>query len=41
MIGKYDAAVIDRQDGKPHIVRRVDTPATDELANELTEAVRG
>ncbi|TVY99116.1 hypothetical protein EAS64_41885 [Trebonia kvetii] len=24
MIGKYDAAVIDQQDGKPHIVKRMD-----------------
>ena len=26
MIGKFDAAVIDKEDGKPHIVRRVDRP---------------
>jgi len=26
MIGKYDAAVIDREDGKPHIVKRMDRP---------------
>ncbi len=26
MIGKYDAAVIDKEDGKPHIVKRVDRP---------------
>jgi len=26
MIGKYDAAVIDQQDGKPHIVKRMDRP---------------
>jgi hypothetical protein len=24
MIGKFDAAVIDQEDGKPHIVKRVD-----------------
>ena len=24
MLGKFDAAVIDQQDGKPHIVKRVD-----------------
>ena len=24
MIGKFDAAVIDQQDGKPHIVKRMD-----------------
>ena len=26
MIGQYDAAVIDKQDGKPHVVRRMDRP---------------
>jgi hypothetical protein len=26
MIGKYDAAVIDQEQGKPHIVKRVDHP---------------
>jgi hypothetical protein len=26
MIGKFDAAVIDKEDGKPHIVKRVDHP---------------
>ena len=26
MIGKYDAAVIDLKEGKPHIVKRVDRP---------------
>jgi hypothetical protein len=26
MIGPYDAAVIDKQDGKPHVVRRMDRP---------------
>jgi uncharacterized membrane protein len=26
LIGKYDAAVIDQEDGKPHIVKRVDRP---------------
>ncbi len=26
LIGKYDAAVIDKEDGKPHIVKRVDRP---------------
>jgi hypothetical protein len=25
-IGKYDAAVIDKEDGKPHVVRRMDRP---------------
>ena len=27
VIGKYDAAVIDQQDGKPHIAKRMDRPA--------------
>jgi hypothetical protein len=26
LIGKFDAAVIDKEDGKPHIVKRVDRP---------------
>ena len=26
MIGKYDAAVVDKKDGEPHIVKRVDRP---------------
>jgi hypothetical protein len=26
MIGKYDAAVIDQENGKPHIVKRLDRP---------------
>ena len=31
LIGKYDAAVIDQEDGKPHIVKRVDRPHIDVL----------
>lgn len=27
MIGKYDAAIIDQEDDKPHIVKRADHPA--------------
>ena len=27
LLGKYDAAVIDKEAGKPHIVKRVDKPA--------------
>ncbi len=27
MVGKYDAAVIDKENGKAHIVKRVDRPA--------------
>src|SRR5208283_5068618 len=26
MIGQYDAAVIDKENGKPHVVRRIDRP---------------
>src|SRR6516164_6659198 len=26
VIGKFDAAVIDKKDGKPHIVKRMDRP---------------
>ncbi len=26
MIGSYDAAVIDKEDGKPHVVKRMDRP---------------
>lgn len=26
MIGSYDAAVIDKQNGKPHIAKRIDRP---------------
>src|SRR5262245_64904371 len=26
VVGKYDAAVVDQEDGKPHIVKRVDNP---------------
>jgi hypothetical protein len=28
MIGQYDAAVIDKENGKPHIVKRADRPHT-------------
>ena len=27
MLGKFDAAVIDKEEGKPHIVKRADSPA--------------
>lgn len=27
MLGKYDAAVVDKESSKPHIVKRVDRPA--------------
>jgi hypothetical protein len=26
LIGQYDAAVVDQQDGKPHVVKRMDRP---------------
>ena len=26
MIGQYDAAVIDKENGKPHVVKRMDRP---------------
>jgi hypothetical protein len=26
VIGQYDAAVIDKKDGKPHVVKRMDRP---------------
>ena len=32
MIGKYDAAVIDQENGKPHIVKRVDHPQIEAVA---------
>jgi uncharacterized membrane protein len=35
VIGKYDAAVIDQENGKPHIVKRVDHPAIDVVAEML------
>ena len=28
MIGEFDAAVIDKEDGKPHVVKRMDRPRT-------------
>ena len=31
LVGKYDAAVIDEESGKPHIVKRVDRPRIDVL----------
>jgi hypothetical protein len=37
LVGKYDAAVIDQESGKPHIVKRADRPAI----NALPELVGG
>ena len=31
LIGKYDAAVVDQENGKPHIVKRVDRPRIEVL----------
>jgi hypothetical protein len=39
MIGKYDAAVIDQENGKPHIVKRVDRPSIDVLAEIVGRGV--
>ena len=35
MIGSYDAAVIDKEDGKPHIVKRMDRPRIHVIPEEL------
>jgi uncharacterized membrane protein len=35
LIGKYDAAVIDVEDGKPHIVKRMDRPRIRVIPEEL------
>jgi hypothetical protein len=35
LIGKYDAAVIDKEDGKAHIVKRVDRPRVDVIPELL------
>ncbi len=32
IVGKYDAAVIDQEDGKPHIVKRLDNPRINVVA---------
>jgi uncharacterized membrane protein len=51
LIGKYDAAVIDQESGKPHIVKRVDRPRIEVLPEligagvlprgELRDAAKG
>ena len=51
LIGKYDAAVIDQENGKPHIVKRVDRPRIEALPeligagvlprSELRDAAKG
>jgi hypothetical protein len=51
LIGNYDAAVIDQENGKPHIVKRVDHPSIDVVAeivgrgalpsNKLKDAAKG
>jgi uncharacterized membrane protein len=35
LIGKYDAAVIDEENGKPHIVKRADNPRFDVIPEML------
>jgi hypothetical protein len=35
MIGDYDAAVVDVEEGKPHVVKRVDHPKTEAVAGHL------
>ena len=35
LIGKYDAAVIDQEDGKPRIVKRADRPGIDVIPEML------
>jgi hypothetical protein len=50
MIGRYDAAVIDQENGKPHIVKRMDRPGVRDIPewfgggtlprNELHEAAQ-
>ncbi|MGO9488879.1 MAG: hypothetical protein ACLQBB_07610 [Solirubrobacteraceae bacterium] len=35
IVGKYDAAVIDQQEGKPHIVKRMDRPRVRVIPEEM------
>ncbi|HMD57162.1 MAG TPA: hypothetical protein VKG82_06790 [Solirubrobacteraceae bacterium] len=35
IVGKYDAAVIDQENGKPHIVKRLDAPRIRVIPEEL------
>src|SRR5271165_3213070 len=39
VIGKYDAAVIDKENGKPHIVKRVDRPRIDIIPELLGRGI--
>jgi uncharacterized membrane protein len=39
LIGKYDAAVIDQESGKPHIVKRVDRPRIDVIPEWIGKGV--
>jgi hypothetical protein len=39
LIGKYDAAVIDQENGKPHIVKRVDRPRIEVLPELIGRGV--
>ena len=40
VVGKYDAAVIDQEDGKPHIVKRVDNPRIEVLPELIGKGVK-
>jgi len=35
LVGKFDAAVVDKEDGKPHIVKRMDRPRARIIPEEL------
>ena len=35
LVGKFDAAVVDNEDGKPHIVKRMDRPRARIIPEEL------
>jgi hypothetical protein len=35
LVGKFDAAVVDNEDGKPHIVKRMDRPQVRIIPEEL------
>jgi hypothetical protein len=39
VVGKYDAAVVDQEDGKPHIVKRVDNPRINLLPEMVGKGV--
>jgi hypothetical protein len=41
MLGKYDAAVIDKENGKPHIVKRADSPSISVIPEWLGSGTLG